>query len=99
MYPSLKAPVIGAGSELMPLNLTALHRPRGADTRGEPVLRTCSGGVQDLQRRYLLQRRQVQKAGNAVDVEQVELVGTPAEADRNHRRPGEQRVLLPSFQR
>src|SRR5437763_11389087 len=96
MYPSLKAPVIG--SELMPLNLTVLDRPRRAGQEPKRVLPAGRCGSHDLQRGGLLQRRQVEKSGDPFEVEQVQLLGSAGEADRDHRSPGEKGILLPPFE-
>src|SRR6266576_2188363 len=97
MYPSLKMPVIGL--ELIPLNLTALYCPWRMGVRPERVPGTRRGGMENLERGRLFERREVEKPGDAVDVEQVQLLGVPREAHRDDRGVGEQQIVLPLFER
>lgn len=97
MYPSLKTPVIGL--ELIPLNLTALYCPWRMGVSPESVPGTRRGSVENLERGRPFERRKVEKAGDAIHVEQVELFGVAREAHRDDRRVREQRVVLPLFQR
>src|SRR6267143_16723 len=97
MYPSLKTPVIGL--ELIPLNLTALYCPCRAAARAERELGTRRGGVQNPECWRLLERREVEEAGDAVYIEEMKLLRVPREAHRDDRRIGEEQVVLPHLER
>src|SRR4029078_12951268 len=97
MYPSLEVPVIG--SELIPLNLTVLYCPRRGIPRDRRVLRARGGGRQNLQSGSGLEGGQIEKAGDSLHVEQMQLLGASGQTHRDDGRPGQERISFPPLER
>src|SRR5712672_774214 len=98
MYPSLKTPVIGS-VELITLNLTALYSPWRTGARAERVPGALRGGVQDPEGRCLFESGQIEEAGDAVRLEQLQLLRIPRQAHRDDGRIGEEYIVLPFLKR
>src|SRR3982074_2425616 len=97
MYPSLKTPVIG--SELITLNLTALYSPWRTGASAERVPGALRGSVENPEGRCLFESGQIEEAGDAIRLEQLQLLRVPGQAHRDDRRIGEEHVVLPFLKR
>src|ERR1700681_919337 len=93
MYPSLKTPVIGL--ELITLNLTALYSPWRTCARAERVSWTLARRLQDPERWGLFESGQIEEAGDAVCLEQLQLLRVPGQAYGDDGGIGEEHVILP----